>query len=107
MSYKKHLWCFYGVRVAHVFRFLCCPIISLRSEFRVVMFVTISAYKLCSVRLYLQLFVGGLMSYLCYLCLPTYNGVQHIFCFAFLRIVYPMLPVSLDCPFFIVPFVVL
>ena len=32
----------------------------------------------CSVRLYLQLFVGGLMSYQRYLCLLTYNGVQHI-----------------------------
>jgi hypothetical protein len=69
VSYKKHLWCFHGVRVAHVFRFLCCPIISLRSEFRVVMFVTISAYKLRSVRRYFQLFVGGLKSCLCYLCL--------------------------------------
>ena len=29
----------------------------------------ISALERCSVRLYLQLFVGGLMSYLCYLCL--------------------------------------
>ena len=26
-------------------------------------------FTLCLVRLYLQLFVGGLMSYLCYLCL--------------------------------------
>ena len=25
------------------------------------------------------------------------------FCFVFLRLVYPMLPVSLDCPFFIAP----
>jgi hypothetical protein len=24
------------------------------------------------------LFVGGLMSYLCYLCLFSYSGVQHI-----------------------------
>ena len=36
--------------------------VSLRSEFRVVISVTIFAYKRCSVRLYLQLFVGGLMS---------------------------------------------
>jgi len=33
------------------------------------MSVTISAYKLSSVRLYFQLFVGGLMSYLRYLFL--------------------------------------
>ena len=75
--------------------------VSSRSEFCVVMSVTISA---CSVRLYLQLFVGGLMPYLRYLCLLAYSGVQHIsgcvaFCFVFLRLVYPMLPVSLDCSF--------
>jgi len=38
------------------------------------------------------------MSCLCYLCLLTYSGVQHILCFwfVFLRLVYPMLPVSLN-----------
>ena len=40
-------------------------------------------------------------------CLFTHNGVQiHIvlcFCFAFLRLVCYMLPVSLDCPFLIAP----
>ena len=30
----------------------------------------------CSVRLYLQLFVGGLISYLRYLCLFAYSGVN-------------------------------
>ena len=78
----------------------CNP--GLRSEFRVVMSVTISALKRCSVRLYIQLFVVGFMSYLCYLCLFAHSGVQHVvlcFCFVFRRIVYPMLPVSLDCPF--------
>ena len=39
--------------------------------------------KRCSVRLYLQLFVGGLMSYLRYLCLFVYIGVQHILCCVF------------------------
>jgi hypothetical protein len=44
------------------------------------------------------------MSYLRYLCLFGYSGVQcnttvFCFCFAFLHLVYPMLPVSLDCPF--------
>ena len=45
----------------------------------------------------LQLFVEGIMSYLRYLCLFAHSGVQHIlcFCFVFLRLVYPMLPVSL------------
>ena len=55
----------------------------LRSVFRVVMSVMISAYKRHSVILYLQLFVGGLMSCLCYLCLFVYSGVQHILCCVF------------------------
>jgi hypothetical protein len=37
----------------------------------------------CSVRLYLHLFVGGIMSYLFYLCLLAYSGVQHILCCLF------------------------
>jgi hypothetical protein len=49
---------------------------------------------LYSVRIYLQLFVGGRMSYLhIVLCL----------CFVFLRLMYPMLPVFLHCPFLIAP----
>ena len=36
-----------------------------------------------SVRLYLQLFVGGCMSYLRYFCLFAYSGVQHILCCVF------------------------
>jgi hypothetical protein len=52
---------------------------------------------------YLQLFVGGCMSYLHYLFLFVYSGVQHILCFVFLRLVYPILPVSLDYPFLISP----
>jgi len=35
------------------------------------------------VRLYRKLFVGGIMSYLRYLCLFTYSGVQHILCCVF------------------------
>ena len=35
------------------------------------------------VRLYLQLSVGGLVSYLRYLFLLTHNGVQHILCCVF------------------------
>ena len=38
------------------------------------------------------------MSYFRYLCLFVYSGVQHMSC-----LVYPMLPVSLDCPFLIDP----
>jgi hypothetical protein len=43
------------------------------------------------------------MSYLRYLCLFAYSGVQHILCCVFLRLVYPMLPVSLDSPCLIAP----
>jgi hypothetical protein len=61
----------------------------------------------CSVRLYFQWSVGGLMSYLRYLCLLAHSGVQVILyctlCFGCLSLVYPMLPVSLDCPFLIDP----
>ena len=48
------------------------------------------------------------MSYLRYLCLFAYSGVQHILCsvFAvFLRLVYPMLPFSVDYPFLIAPLI--
>ena len=43
-------------------------------------------------------------AYLCYLCLVAYSGVQHMcFCFVCIRLVYPMLPVSLGLSIFIVP----
>ena len=40
-----------------------------------------------------------LTTYLCYLCLLVYIGVQHILCcvFALFLFVCPMLPVSLEC----------
>jgi len=47
---------------------------------RVVMFIAISVWKLCSVRLCIQLFVGGLVSCL---GLFAYSGVQHIFALFF------------------------
>ena len=42
------------------------------------------------------------MSYLRYLCLFAYSGVHIVlcFCFVFLCLVYPMLPVSLCCVLF-------
>ena len=47
------------------------------------------------------------MFYLRYLCLLANSGVQHILCcvfvLCFLRLVYPMLLVSADCPFLIAP----
>ena len=67
---------------AHLFSFLCCPFVCfyvlgfvllcpLRFPHKTVrlylqLFVgKLMSYLRCSVRLYLQLFVGGLMSYLC------------------------------------------
>jgi hypothetical protein len=80
---------------------------SLRSEFRIVMSAAIIASKRCSVRLCYQLSVGGLMSYLRYLCLLAHSGVQVILycasCFGCLSLVFPILSVSLDCPFLIDP----
>ena len=48
------------------------------------------------------------MSYLRYLCLFAHSGVQYILCCVFvvffcLRLLYTMLPVSLDCQFLIAP----
>ena len=60
-------------------------LVSLRSVFGIVLFAMISAYKRCSFRLNLQLFVGERMSYLRYLCLFALSGVQQILCFVFLR----------------------
>ena len=57
------------------------------------MSVTISAYKRLSVRLDLELFVGGLMSYLHYLCC-----VFVLFVFVLCTLLFP---VSLDCHFLI------
>ena len=55
--------------------------------------------------IYLQLFVGGRMLYLRYLCFIAQSSVQYILCccFDFLRLVYHVLPISLDCLFFIAP----
>jgi hypothetical protein len=43
------------------------------------------------------------MSYLLYLCLFAYIGVQHIMCCIFACFSSSMLPVSLDCPCLIAP----
>jgi hypothetical protein len=46
------------------------------------------------------------MSYLRWLCLFAHSGVQLLLCcrfFYFPRLVRPILPVSLDCPFLIAP----
>ena len=87
------------------FFFVLAYCVSLNSGFRVVMSATMSAYKRYPFRLYPQLFVGGVTSCKRYLCLSAHSGFQHIlYCvFVCLRLVYPMLPVSLDCPLLIVP----
>ena len=48
-----------------------------------IVLVILLLYTRCLVRLYLQLFVGGCMSYLRYLCLFACGGVQHISCCVF------------------------
>ena len=59
----------------------------------------------CSVRRYLQLFVGELMSYLRHLWLFAHSDFQHILCCVFVLFFFVLLPVSLDCPFLIAPWV--
>jgi hypothetical protein len=72
--------------------------VSLRSEFHYDYCI-----KRCSVRLHLQLFVGGLICYLHYLCLFAYSGVQHILWFFFFVLSTLCCQVSLDYPFLIAP----
>ena len=59
--------------------------------------VTFFAWKLCSVRLYTWLFVGGWMSYLRYLCLIAHSGVQHILCCVFVLFFFVLY--TLGCQF--------
>jgi hypothetical protein len=58
---------------------------------RIVMSDTIITQQRCSIHLYLQLFVGKLMSYLRWLCLFAHSGVQHILCCVFPLFVSSML----------------
>jgi hypothetical protein len=44
-----------------------------------------------------------LMSYLCYLCLFAYSGVFFVLFIFVWCLLYPMLPVCLDCQFFLMP----
>ena len=62
-----------------VFTFWVPCVCDVRNDFRI---------QWCSIRLYLQLFVGGLLSYLHYLCLFVYIGVQHIMCYVFVLFVF-------------------
>jgi hypothetical protein len=63
---------------------LCCPIMCLYVLTSVLWCPLRFPHKnICSIRLCLQLFVGKLMSYLLYLCLFGYSGIQHILCCVF------------------------
>jgi hypothetical protein len=57
------------------------------------MSVTISHINVVRFLLSTQLFIGGLISYLCYMCLFADSGVHHIlcsvFCFACPHLLYP------------------
>ena len=76
--------------------------LSLHSEFRVVMSITISTYNRCSIRLSRSARV--LFQVFVFLCIMVSNAYCVVcFCSFCLRIVYPMLPVSLDYPFLIAP----
>jgi hypothetical protein len=92
---QYNMWLSYYV---FTFGVPCCDV---RYDFRI---------NRCSVRLYLQMFVGGCMSYLRYLCVFAYSVVQHIlycvFCFVCLCLVscVSKLQVSLDYPYLIAPF---
>ena len=65
---------------------------SLVSKFQHTIIFTISALKRCYVRLYPQLLAYGDVFFILF-CLSVF-----VLC-----LVYPMLPVSLGCPFLIVP----
>ena len=89
------------------FYFLCCHIVCfLRSRFHIVLSATISTWKRCSVRIFLQLFVWDscLVCVICFVFAWVWWCPARIvlcFCFVFRRLLCPMLPVSLDCSFVI------
>ena len=84
----------YVILVADVYLYKCLI-------FNYEIFFPVNIFNLYRNIFIFQLFVGWLMSYLRYLCLFAHTGVQHILCCVFLRLVYPMLPVSLGFPFLI------
>jgi hypothetical protein len=92
-------------RICCMFLFALSYHMSLRTKFLVIS-VAVSAWKRCSVRICLLLFVGGLVYCLFCLCLFTCSSVRCMLCFVFvfvfLRFVYSMLSDSLDCPVFII-----
>ena len=72
---------------------VCLHTVVSNTYYVVVLFCLSSPCVLCCLHLvscYLQLFVGGLMCDLCYLCLFTYGGVQHILCCGFVLFVFTL-----------------
>ena len=72
--------CVIKIRVAHLLMFC----VLLLCVFALWVRVVIAAYTRCSVRLYLQLSVRGIMSYQRYLCLLADSGVQRTLSWVFL-----------------------
>ena len=92
MSYLRYL-CLFGSSL---------PPVVCRKAIRLIYIICV-----CLVRLYLQLFVGRLyvlftlFVFVCGEWCPPHIVLS--FCFVFVRLVYHMFPVSLDCPTFIIP----
>ena len=87
---------------------VCLHTVVSNTYYVVVLFCLSSPCVLCCLHLvscYLQLFVGGLMCDLCYLCLFTYGGVQHILCCGFVLFVFTLC-VVLSSPCVLLPPVV-
>ena len=93
-----HRHFFGGVRVAHLSRFFVLSYyVSLHSEFRFVMSGTISAWNDVRFRLYLQLLIAGLTSYLRFSCLFADSGVQHILCCVFVLFFFVLCALCCQC----------
>jgi hypothetical protein len=95
-SSRRHVWVSYNIMV-NIYIFLSClvNIFSVFLCYPIMCFYVLSSVLWCPLRFPHKMMFG-------YLCLFAYSGVQHILCcFVFLRVVYPVLSVSLDCPFFI------
>ena len=97
----QHISCFLFVYLCFVSCVWCCPT-------HIVFLVCLSV--LCVLCMVLSNTYRVSCLFICVVCL-VYGVVHHILCFVFvlfvLRLVYPMLPVSLDCPSCNFPFGVL
>jgi len=96
---------FWRVRIAHHFRFCVFSyLVSLRSGSVVRYPLHFFHIKTLYVCLQLVVCVWGGGSYLRFVCMRWFpTRIEWCFSFLFLRLVYPMLSVSLDCPFVTAP----